>query len=800
MVAVVIILAVVAISLDDIPFTDNVGGGPLGLTLGLDLQGGSLLIYEAELPDNAQVEFERPVDEAVLRDLLDGPDLGQNRATTSQSAYSITGISIAEISESELRRKIEELGALDQLVLSNGSLEFTFAQAAPDATTSDAPAAPTEDDIRQVLDSLGYNSAILESTGESSYRAGGLEIGPRAQEQVRFALSQLSPLSSLEVSEDSADVVFEEKLARFAVQTSLNDIAPNALVNISAQTSYDLQDLTIPPEDRQRFEDALATLAPVTSLAVEIVEPTEEQMEGVKNIIEDRINALGTTEPIIQNLGTDRLVVQLPGAEASAVDLFFSPIPSAPDLENVLNSLGRTGDAINATAVNSFTIGASEALSSDEEGLLRGAVSLLGTLESFEVAGDRTEILVSYVLPPGPSVVAGILDEIGVVDFTLETPAANRIIIRVEDPLNNDLHEQLRTRLQSVAPGLTRYIAQGGFERAKGLIQQTAQLELKERTCQDVSCIDFVDSELGLTGRDLDRAFRGRDPTSNQPVVNLNFNSRGASIFRDLTTRIAGNDFKRIAIFLDQQEISSPVVQTPILDGRGIISGLTNEEARDLAIQLESGRLPVPLELIRENTVDALLGADSLRKSLIAGLIGLGLVLLFMVMYYRLAGLVAGISLLVYAVIILAVFKVTGITLILSGLAGLVLSIGMAVDANILIFERMKEEMRGGRTLTSAMEVGFRRAWRAIRDSNVSTILTCLILFLFGSRLGGGTPVVTGFAITLGLGVLVSMFTAYTVSRNLLQIMAWTPLGKLTPLFTPESRRRHTISTAGGGR
>ena len=283
-------------------------------------------------------------------------------------------------------------------------------------------------------------------------------------------------------------------------------------------------------------------------------------------------------------------------------------------------------------------------------------------------------------------------------------------------------------------------------------------------------------------------------------MVNLNFNSRGASIFRDLTTRIAGNDLKRIAIFLDQQEISSPIVQTPILDGRGIISGLTNEEARDLAIQLESGRLPVPLELIRENTVDALLGAVSLRKSLFAGLIGLGLVLLFMVMYYRLAGLVAGISLLVYAVIILAVFKVTGITLILSGLAGLVLSIGMAVDANILIFERMKEEMRGGRTLTSAMEVGFRRAWRAIRDSNVSTILMCLILFLFGSRLGGGTPVVTGFAITLGLGVLVSMFTAYTVSRNLLQIMAWTPLGKLTSLFTPESRRRHTISTAGGGR
>ena len=399
-------------------------------------------------------------------------------------------------------------------------------------------------------------------------------------------------------------------------------------------------------------------------------------------------------------------------------------------------------------------------------------------------------MLLSFVPPPARSVITGLLDDLGLEGYSIEAPGVNRFIIRTEDPLGDALQEELQAALNDIDSRLTSYIAQGGFERAKGLIQQTAELELRERTCQDANCFSFIDSDIWLTGRDLDRAFRGRDPTSTLPVVNLHFNSRGASIFRDLTTRLAGDEFKRIAIFLDQREISAPTVQAAILDGRGVISGLTNEEARDLAIQLESGRLPVPLDLIRENTVDALLGADSLRKSLIAGLIGLGLVLLFMVMYYRMAGVIAGVGLLVYALIILAVFKTIGVTLILSGLAGLVLSIGMAVDANILIFERMKEEMRSGRTLSSSMEIGFRRAWRAIRDSNFSTIITCLILFLFGSRLGGGTPVVTGFAITLGIGVVVSMFTAYTVSRNLLQIAALTPFGKYMSLFSPEPRRQ----------
>jgi len=195
--------------------------------------------------------------------------------------------------------------------------------------------------------------------------------------------------------------------------------------------------------------------------------------------------------------------------------------------------------------------------------------------------------------------------------------------------------------------------------------------------------------------------------------------------------------------------------------------------------------------------VDALLGSESLRNSLIAGLVGLGLVIVFMLAYYRMAGVVAAAALVFYAIVVLAIFKLIPVTLTLSHIGGFILSIGMAVDANILIFERMKEEMRIGRTLASSMEVGFNRAWPAIRDGNVSTLFTCLVLLWFGDRLGGG--LVTGFAISLGIGVLASMFTAVVLSRNLLQLLAWVGLGQQLSLFTPEGVQR-TAQTSGGGR
>lgn len=344
-------------------------------------------------------------------------------------------------------------------------------------------------------------------------------------------------------------------------------------------------------------------------------------------------------------------------------------------------------------------------------------------------------------------------------------------------------------------------------EQAKALIGQTALLEFKERTCL-VDKIDnpcerpenHEDRDIGLTGDDLSRAWAGQDQTRGAPIVNIQFNSRGTSIFAELTKRIAGDNMKRIAIILDGEDLLAPVVRTPILNGTGYIEGsvqnpFTIEEVQRIAIQLNSGRLRVPLEVIQERTIDATLGSDSLAKSLQAGLVGLGLVLLFMIVYYRMAGVVAALALVNYVVIALAVFKLMPVTLTLAGIAGFVVSIGMAVDANVLIFERMKEELRTGRSLSSAMETGFRRAWPSIRDSNISTFITCIILYWFGSRLGAS--LVQGFAVTLFLGVAISMFTAIVVSRNLLQLVGFTPVGRLVSLFTPEGMKT-AIRTARG--
>ena len=226
-------------------------------------------------------------------------------------------------------------------------------------------------------------------------------------------------------------------------------------------------------------------------------------------------------------------------------------------------------------------------------------------------------------------------------------------------------------------------------------------------------------------------------------------------------------------------------MNSPITAGTAIIQGgdFTLERVKDLALLLESGRLPVPIQLLQERDVDAMLGADSLRKSVIAGIAGLSLVLFFMILYYRVPGLIASLSLLIYAMIVLTIFKMLPITLTLSGVAAAILSIGMAVDANILIFERMKDELRTGRTMLSSINIGFNRAWPAIRDGNVSTLITCAILYWFSDQLGA--TIVQGFAITLAVGVAVSMFTAITVSRTLMRVVALTPVSKNVRLFIP---------------
>ncbi len=265
--------------------------------------------------------------------------------------------------------------------------------------------------------------------------------------------------------------------------------------------------------------------------------------------------------------------------------------------------------------------------------------------------------------------------------------------------------------------------------------------------------------------------------TLGQPEVAISFDAEGAKLFGEITQRDLQ---KPIAIYLDNTMISEATVDAVITD-KGVITGLTLAKAKDLSIELNSGTLSVPLKVIEQTDVSATLGTDSLNKSLLAGLIGILCVAFFMIAYYRVPGLVATVALCIYAAITLAIFKLFSITLTLPGIAGFVISTGMAVDANVLIFERMKEELKRGLTLKMAVAEGFHRAWPSIRDSNFSTIITCIILFIFGSRYSAVT--VKGFALTLGIGVIVSLFSAITVTRTFLTQMVNNGLMKGLTLY-----------------
>lgn len=312
------------------------------------------------------------------------------------------------------------------------------------------------------------------------------------------------------------------------------------------------------------------------------------------------------------------------------------------------------------------------------------------------------------------------------------------------------------------------------LNQAKKFLGETAELSFKKEV-QNGSNISWVDT--GLTGNDLSRATLSTS-TNGQWVVDLEFNDKGTKKFADLTQQLVG---KPMAIFFNGELTSAPVIREAIIGGRAQISGGDNgfayEEAKEMVDLLNAGALPVPAKIIEENTVGATLGADSIEKSKVAGAIGLGLVMLFMIAYYRLPGLIADIALIIYSIILFMLFKMIPVTLTLAGIAGFILSIGMAVDANILIFERTKEELRAGRTLFTAINAGFDRAFTSIFDSNMTTIITSAILYFLG------TSIVKGFALTLAIGVIVSMFTAITVTKNFMHLIFGTGELKYPALF-----------------
>ncbi len=316
-------------------------------------------------------------------------------------------------------------------------------------------------------------------------------------------------------------------------------------------------------------------------------------------------------------------------------------------------------------------------------------------------------------------------------------------------------------------------------------IGKTADLQFTEiKTGPDAT--SAIPVETGLSGKDVQRATVEFDPTTGQPIVSLQLKGGEATNrFAELTTRI-NKSGTRLLVTLDRDVVFGPAtVSSPITDGKAVLQGnFTAADAKKTAQLINAGALPVPVSLVEQRNVGATLGQESIARSIIAGLIGLVVVALFMIIYYRMAGVVAVIALAIYTLITLAIYKFSGVSpspivLTLAGIAGFVLSIGMAVDANILIFERTKEEYRGGKEFVSAVETGFDRAWSSIRDSNVSTLITCVILFMFA----GSVPIIKGFAVTLALGVLISMFTAITVTRSLLRAVMRTKWGVNPKLY-----------------
>lgn len=347
--------------------------------------------------------------------------------------------------------------------------------------------------------------------------------------------------------------------------------------------------------------------------------------------------------------------------------------------------------------------------------------------------------------------------------------AAKNIILRrvdlygVSEPVVQTARVGADYRIIVELPGIK------DVSQAIDLIGQTAQLDFREAGDASPSGNWLLDFQpTSLTGRDLVQAAVAFDPNTSKPQVSLEFSDQGKAVFSAITTRNVG---RQVAIFLDGLPITVPTVNEPITDGRAVISGdFTIEEAKNLVIQLNAGALPVPIKVIEQKNIGASLGELSIKRSAFAGVVGLLAVMIFMMAFYGKLGFFANLALVIYGLMTFALYKLLPVTLTLPGLAGFFLSTGMAVDSNILIFEKMREEQRAGEPRSRAMELGFGRAWDSIKDANVCTLITCFILFNpFNWSFLNTSGLVKGFALTLSLGVFISLFTGVVVTRTLLR-------------------------------
>ena len=437
-------------------------------------------------------------------------------------------------------------------------------------------------------------------------------------------------------------------------------------------------------------------------------EATSEQMQTARDIIERRVNGLGVSEPLVQVAGANRILVELPG------------IGNPEDAVAVIKETG---------LLEFVQFGAQEFLT---PGMIINTDYGLSTEPEPETEGDAEEPTATAEESPSPTATntaEPAPEATASPDPTAESEESTPIAEATAQPSPTATEE-------TVVPDATPDAGDRIFHTA-------------------------------MTGAIIKDAFASRDQQTGAFVVAFELTDEGAVLFGDYTTAHVG---ERLGIVLDNRLISAPTINEPIVGGNASIRGnFTAEQANNLAVTLRYGSLPVALVTVETKSVGPTLGQDSLRKSTIAGFVGLLVVMVFMAAYYRLPGLLADLALLVYAIVTFALFKLIPVTLTLPGIAGFVLSIGVAVDANVLIFERMKEELRAGLRLERAIDLGFSRAWPSIRDSNLSTLITCGILYWFGNTFGAS--IVKGFSLTLALGVLVSLFTAITVTRTFLHVV-----------------------------
>ncbi len=471
----------------------------------------------------------------------------------------------------------------------------------------------------------------------------------------------------------------------------------------------------------------------------------DSAVQGVKDVIERRVNSFGVSEPVIQTNkvgGSYRVSVDLAGVK---------------DINQAIKLIGET-------PLLEFRKPAGPTGLSDADAKKKADDVVVQVLKP---KADFTSLAKIYSDDPGSKTTGGDLGFARQGQFVAEFDAA--------------LFKDLKDGEVTKTPVKTQF----GYHIIKRIESRTVKENGKDilevHGAHILIATESAASQLAtyeptqLSGKQLKRADVVFDQTTGAPQVQLTFDSEGTKLFADLTKQYLG---KIIGIYLDGQPISLPTVQSQITSGTAVITGnFTLPQSKDLAKRLNAGALPVPISLISQQNVGSTLGQESIERSLIAGMIGLLLVAIFMIVFYRLPGLLSVIALGVYSLLVLMIFKLWPVTLTLAGIAGFILSIGMAVDANVLVFERTKEELRSGRPLLSAIDEGFRRAWLSIRDSNVSSLLTAFILTWFGSSL------IKGFAVTLAIGILVSMFTALTVTRTLLHVIVSRWMSKHLWLF-----------------